>query len=61
MSGTDPPLYCEGTVTGGAVRVSTESLDHGHDCGAQAAGNRAEGRSISLHVLHRPPEGVRHR
>ena len=36
------------TVTGGAVRVSTGSLDHGHDvCSAQAAGNWAEGRSVS--------------
>ena len=53
--------YCE-TVTGGAVRVPTESLDHGHDvCGTQAARNWAEGRSAPLHVLHRPPEGVRHR
>ena len=44
------------------VRVPTESLDHGHDvCGAQAARNWAEGRSVPLHVLHRPPEGVRHR
>ena len=41
------------------MRVSTESLDHGHDvCGAQAAGNWAEGRSVPLHVLHRPPEGI---
>ena len=41
------------TVTGGAVRVSTGSFDHGHDvCGAQAAGNWAEGRSGSLNVLH---------
>ena len=33
------------------MRVSTESLYHGHDvCGAQAAGNWAEGRSAPLHV-----------
>ena len=33
--------YCEAkTVTGGTVRVSTGSLDHGHDvCGSQAEGN----------------------
>ena len=44
------------------MRVPTESIDHGHDvCGAQAAGNWAEDRSVPLHVLHRPPEGVRHR
>ena len=51
------------TVTGGgAVRVPTKSFDHGRDvCGAQAAGKWAEGRSVSLHVLHRSPEGVRHR
>ena len=30
-------------------------------CGAQAAGNWAEGRSVSIRVFHRPPEGVRHR
>ena len=43
------------------MRVSTGSLDHGHDvCGAQAAVNWAEGRSVSLHVLHRS-QGVRHR
>ena len=31
------------------MRVSTGSLDHGHDvCGAKAAGNWAEGRSVSL-------------
>ena len=37
------------------MRVPTESLDYGHDvCGAQAAGNWAEGRSVPLHVLHRP-------
>ena len=32
------------------MRVSTESLEHGHDvCGAQAAGNSAEGRiGVSL-------------
>ena len=32
------------------MRVSTESLEHGHDvCGAQAAGNSAEGRTgVSL-------------
>ena len=37
-------------------------LDHGHNvCGAQAAGNWAKRRSVPLHVLHRPPEGVRHR
>ena len=48
-------------MTGGAVRVPTEPLHHGHDvCGAQAAVNWAEGRSVPLHVLHRPPEGVRH-
>ena len=36
------------------MRVPTESLDHGHDVsGAQAAGNWAEGKSVSLHVLHR--------
>ena len=35
---------------------------HEHDvCGAQATGNWAEGRSVSLHVLHRSPRGVRHR
>ena len=40
----------------------TEPLDHGHDvCGAEAAGNWVEGRSVSLHMLHRSPEGVRHR
>ena len=44
------------------MRISTESLDHGHDvCGSQAAGNWAEGRSVSLDVLYRSPEGVRHR
>ena len=57
--------YCEAkglTVTGGAVRVSTGSLDHGRDvCGSQAAGNWAEGKSVSFHVLRRSPEGVRHR
>ena len=56
--------YCEakGLLAGGAARVPTESLDHGHYvCGAQAAGDWAEGRSAPLHVLHRPPEGVRHR
>ena len=43
------------------MRISTESLDHGHDvCGSQAAGNWAEGRSVSLDVLYRSPEGVRH-
>ena len=30
-------------------------------CGSQAAGNWAEGRSVSLHVFPRSPEGVRHR
>ena len=44
------------------MRVPTESLDHGHDfCGAQAAGNWAEGRSVPLHVLRRPPERVQYR
>ena len=44
------------------MRVSTKSLDHGHDvCGAQGAGNWAEGRGVSLHVLHRSPDGIRHR
>ena len=34
------------------MRVSTGSLDHGHDVyGAQAAGNWAEGSRVSLHVL----------
>ena len=33
------------------MRVPTESLDHGHDvCGAQAAGNWAEGKSVSLFI-----------
>ena len=42
--------------------VSTGSIDHGHDiCGSQAAGNWMEGRRVSLHVLHRSPEGLRHR
>ena len=47
-------MWGEGTVTGGAVRVSTGSLGHGRHgvCGAQAAGNWAEGRSVSLH-MHR--------
>ena len=46
----------------GAVRVSTGALDRRHYvCGAQAAGNWAEGRSVSLHMLYRSPEGVRHR
>ena len=36
------------------MRVSTGSLDHGHDvCGSQAAGSWAEGRSVSLRVLHK--------
>ena len=38
------------------MQVSTESLDHGHGvCGAQAAGNRAEGRMkrIRLQVTDR--------
>ena len=44
------------------MRVSIGSLDHGHDvCDSQTAGNWAEGRSVSLHVLCRSPEGVRHR
>ena len=34
------------------MRDSTGLLDHGHDvCVAQAAENRAEGRSVSLLVL----------
>ena len=34
------------------MRVSTGSLDHRHDvCGMQAAGNWAEGRSVTLDVL----------
>ena len=42
------------------MRVSTGSLDNGHDvCDSQAAGNWAEGKSVCLHVLHRSPEGVR--
>ena len=54
--------YCEAkTVTRGAVRLSTGSLDHGHDVyGSQTAGSWAEGKSVSLHVFHRSPEGVRH-
>ena len=41
------------------MRVPTVSLDHEHDvCGAQAAGNWAEGRSVSLHVLCRSPKDV---
>ena len=46
------------------MRVSTGSLHRRHDiCGAQAAGNWAEGRSVSLHVLHfiDLQEGVRNR
>ena len=36
------------------MRVLTGSLDHGHDVrGAQDARIWAEGRSVSLHVLHR--------
>ena len=41
--------------------ILTQSLDHGqNNCSSQAAGNWAEGRSVSLHVLHRSPKGVRH-
>ena len=44
------------------MRVSTKSFSHGHDvCGAQAAANWVEGKSVSFHVLHISPEGVRHR
>ena len=44
------------------VRGSTGSRNHGHNvCGAQAAGNWARGRDVSLHVLYRFPEGVRQR
>ena len=56
--------YCEakGLLPGGAVRVSTGSLDHGHDvCGSQAAGSWAEGRSVPPYVFRRSPEGLRHR
>ena len=43
------------------MRISNGSFDHGHYvCGAQAAENWAEGRSVSLHVLYRSPECVRH-
>ena len=36
-------------------------VDHGYDvCGSQAAGSWAKGRSVSLHVFHRSPEGLRH-
>ena len=42
--------------------ISVGSLDHGHDvCGSQTAENWAEGRSVSLHMLHRSSVGVRHR
>ena len=35
------------------MRVLTEWLDHRHNvCGAQAAGNWAGGRSVSLHVMY---------
>ena len=44
------------------MRVLTGSLDRGHGvCRAQAAENCAGGRSITLHVLHSFPEGVRQR
>ena len=44
------------------VRVSTGSLDHGHDvCGSQAAGSWAEGRSVPPYVFRRCPESLRHR
>ena len=50
------------TVTGGAVRVPTESLDHGHDvCGSQVAGSRAEGRSVPPYAFRRSSESLRHR
>ena len=42
------------------MRVLTGSLDDGNGvCGAQAAGNWAEGRRVSLYVIYRSPEGVR--
>ena len=56
--------YCEAKrlLPGGAVRISTGLLDHRRDvCGAQAAGSWAEGRSVSVRVLHRSSEDVRHR
>ena len=42
------------SVTGGVVRVSPGSFDHGHyiSCGGTAVGNWAEGRRVPLHVLH---------
>ena len=62
LSGDSALTVRRRTVTGGAVRVSTGSLDYGHYvCGLQAAGNWAESMDVSLHKLHRSPEGVRHR
>ena len=42
-------------------RPNRSTTDMMFVCGAQAAGNWAEGRSVSLYVLHRFPDGVRHR
>ena len=62
--------YCEakGLLPEEQCRFRPHRSTSGHDvCGAQAAANWAEGRSVSLRVLHRShrshrsPEGVRHR
>ena len=44
------------------MRVSTGSLDHGHNvCGSQAAGSWTEGKSVPPYVFRRSSESLRHR